>query len=129
MLQLQRGSGRLDVIVHACISDTGQVKTRDRKFQASLGYITRPNPKKNNLYEVGIVLRDGGRSVMGEARAGSLDRGRNQILEEARHGGGRGGGRIHTAYLLHLKWFPALESNYFKSRIGCGSRWCLPTVP
>lgn len=56
---------------------------RDRKSQGSLGYKTRPCPKTSNLCEVGIVLRARGRPVLGGARAGGLDQGRNQMWREA----------------------------------------------
>lgn len=81
------GSRRPGVIVHACTSHTGEVKARDRKFQVNLGYHNKTlskKKKKSNSCEVGIVFRDGGRSAVGVARAGSLNRGSNQISGEAR---------------------------------------------
>lgn len=48
------GSRRPGVITHACMSNTGEVKARDRKFQVSLGYHnkTLSEKKKSNSCEV-----------------------------------------------------------------------------
>lgn len=40
------GSRRPGVIAHACMSHTGEVKARDRKFQVSLGYHNKTLSKK-----------------------------------------------------------------------------------